>query len=341
MKLENSSNYTIFVRPQSIEEDEAVARWYEGIYFVTLNQQITMHFVPWTAAFAQPTVHLPNDLDAPTSQDEARLWVSGYADYIVTYRDEDVGASKKLAVTFENSNETHQPVLYFVSQDAFALYIQELQQLATQLTSVHDYKRYDAVQHLDVINYLEKTVLASVWITPRYFEILKRPFPHLISQTIHTVIEYNRTHTPKIYHGYFCRRTFLESAVSGDAPYERTLLCPMHARPDKTFLPNINKGTQFWSIQQSKACTDQFHTHLLFGVSVWQDRDDESLLQVEIFKCLRDFDDDWDFEISAQPLLDDTPISTQERFTFELNKIEYHTFIERIIRYLAGTRPTF
>ena len=341
MKLENRHNYTVFARSQSREEDAQVAHLYEGVYFVSLNQLVRIYFVPWTEQFNQTAVSLPPDLDYPSSVAEARLWMTGFADMIVTYQDARDGEVREMSVHFADSDETERCVLFLVTQASFALYVQELKVLAEQLLGVYDFKRYEAVKHLEVVRYLERAVLSSWFVPPRYFGILKRPFPHLISQCINKLTKYNQTQSHNIYHGYFCRRSFLENCVWGDAAYECALLCPMHTIPDKSFLPNVNKGRDFWRIQKSKACADNFHTHLLFGISIWLDRDDDALLQVELFKFLRDFDDDWDFEISTQRLQEEDTINYREQLTFAIDSIAHDDLIKRIIDYLAGTSSTF
>lgn len=341
MKLTHNSNYTVFVRSQPNEESDKVAHFYDGIYFVQLNQLVTIHFIPWIEDFAQDDFLLPSNLDDPSSSNEARLCLSGYADYIVTYHNEQAGNIKEMTVSFAKSNKPHRCVFYFISPEAFYSYSHELKQMAEQMLTIHSYRRYDEVKNLQVIKYIERSVLGSLFVKHHHFQVLQRPFESLMRLCVTALKQHNMEHSPNIYHGYFGQHSFLANCVWGNDEYECALVCRRHRLPDKTNLSTAGQGRAFWSIQKSVKTDTYFHNHLIYGVYLWLDKDDNSLLQLKLFKIWREFDDWWDFEISSNLVQNSDNTNYRERLTFDIDKIEPQTMVARIMRYASGTNTTF
>ncbi|MCP3801940.1 hypothetical protein NLX83_21975 [Allokutzneria sp. A3M-2-11 16] len=84
MKPIPRADYSVDVRPQRWEVAPCVAHLYEGVWEVTLNTMVTVAFV---ADLGQPVdyqAQIPGNLDALTTEKQARMVTAVLADYVVT-----------------------------------------------------------------------------------------------------------------------------------------------------------------------------------------------------------------------------------------------------------------
>ncbi|MBN2002263.1 MAG: hypothetical protein JXA21_02805 [Anaerolineae bacterium] len=358
MKIAHERNYTVFARDQILEVEPETAPFYEGIYFLELNQLIDIYFVPPFEGIQRGNVRLPADLDAVTSANDARLFLTGYNDYIVTpappeepqptwMRQIQPGDRQSVRVTFDASGDVHRCVLFYVSEADFLTFVEDLQRIAEKTPSVHDYVRYTGVQTLPVMQCVEQFVLNSILVRSDHFKILRRPYASFARLCVDLLHEHNAGNQEKLYHGELMRSDCVENRIPGDDEYEYAMVTRC-SHPDRRFLPAAGGRRVFWSICKSAPARtkgDQIipdlYYHFIHGVSMWPDDGDPNLLHLECFKMWHMLEEWADFGPSPN-LVPETDFARASKcLTARLDEVTRRDLAWRIIRFVAGETDDF
>ena len=172
MKPSPEYDFPINVRPQSLEEEPAVAAFYRDIYSATLNYAVEVVFVPEvrSAAASWPPA-LPENADEAGSEIEARLNTVAFSKYVVT-PDEALRGS---AETFPRSPDgAPAKTVFYVTRRAFESFREELSEVASQLSGVHDARRASELADRSFVRFLITEVIASEGFSPADAELLGR-----------------------------------------------------------------------------------------------------------------------------------------------------------------------
>ncbi|MBT2555498.1 hypothetical protein [Arthrobacter sp. ISL-5] len=160
MQISPRSDYPIRVRPRGWDEDPAVARFYDGIFDVTLNNTVTITFVPERGprSSALNRANLPADLDSIGSSDEARLEAVLFADRAVTPDADRAGTAEPLQIPVWRDGPDAVPgTVFYISRDEFAAVVKDLEALTAEhgdlysdspVSSLRGHPAVDFVQRL-------------------------------------------------------------------------------------------------------------------------------------------------------------------------------------------------
>jgi hypothetical protein len=181
MKTLQKIDFSINVRPQELEENPSFSEFYRGIYSVTLNKLVDITFVPefermesnWPPA-------LPDNVDEPSSLQEARLWTIGLSKYVVTPSLIRAGQEEVISLP-DSSNEFNleenspdNGVIFYVTPQEFDGFSQELSEVSKQTLPVYSYVKFSEVQSLLTFQFLLRTIVNSENFSASDLNILKR-----------------------------------------------------------------------------------------------------------------------------------------------------------------------
>jgi hypothetical protein len=127
------ADYPVGVRPRSWDEEGDLAALYAGVYDVALNQMVKITFVPDLGIAAPPfeRERLPEDLDALTTPEQARLEAALFARYAVTPNAARAGTTERLPKPPWRSRDGG--IVLYVTPDEFARFAADLEALAPDL----------------------------------------------------------------------------------------------------------------------------------------------------------------------------------------------------------------
>lgn len=185
MKSSLSTDFTISVKHQIWEELPEVAHFYQGIYSVTLNFLLTIMFVPEIKdTLSDLSIILPQNVEHVCSEREARLFTIALSEYTVTPNSFLAGQQKLIYLpsgsengTINNSEQVSEKgVIFYISPDKFAVFSQELSELAEQTIGVHDYVRISELKNLQTAQFILSDIIKSNNFSPSHLKYLGREF---------------------------------------------------------------------------------------------------------------------------------------------------------------------
>lgn len=180
MKPSLSSDFTVSVRHQSWEEPPELAKFYQGIYSVTLNFLINVMFVPEFEINVNNSPILPENVDNVSSEFEARLFTLCFSDYTITPNSFKKGQQELISLPSatedaKNNNLTSDVRgIFYVSPEEFATFSKELSALAEQTPGVHDYVKISEIENLKFAKYILSSVISSSYFQEKDKKILAR-----------------------------------------------------------------------------------------------------------------------------------------------------------------------
>lgn len=166
---------------ESLEHSFEVSHFYEGIYSVTLNQFVTIMFVPKVNRDKQcwpPNV--PDCIDYPVSQNEAYLWTIGLSDYVVTPNPDLVDQEEVIDIPSflgENhkANKSHRKgVIFYTSSEQFKIFSEELCDINTEIHSVHDKVILSEKSKFSFVDFIIHKVIPSPRFSKKDLESLRK-----------------------------------------------------------------------------------------------------------------------------------------------------------------------
>ncbi len=355
-------DYAITARDLASEVPADQAPFYQGIHLLELNQIVRICFVPPFEGVDGRSVYPPPDLNQITSANDARLAAVWQWDYLITparsparrspnqlkwnYATAKAGDAGALIAIRENSGEKRRRALFFVSNENFTLFTENLRQIESlprnQLYPLH----HTELKELLLVKYIENSVLSTLFIKQDHFAALSRPYESLIRCCVDLTLENNDAHNgPPIYHGTFNHNGGTENLVSSELRYEYALLPNMFCIPDERFIPTASQKRTFWSVLRSiEGRSRDFPWHFVCGVSLWQDGRDPGRLQMECFKAWRVIEGTWGAEVEPPSGISPTTIPDYTlELTGRLENIEPQKFARNLVRYVTGLseRPDF
>jgi hypothetical protein len=187
MKLGFKRDFAVQVRHE--EGDQPVkseAVFYRGIFSLTLNQLITILFIPSFPRTPQtwPPTILPG-VDEVQSETEARLYITESADYVVTPDANRAGEQEVIpipAATPEQQAEiglgfylgARQVVVFYVTREEFARFSRELALIREDTYWVHDYVRVSTVTDFECIRFIQHDIIESPDFSDDHLRIIGR-----------------------------------------------------------------------------------------------------------------------------------------------------------------------
>ncbi len=182
MKLGFRRDFAVQVRHQERdEEEEWGAIFYRGIFSVTLNQLISILFIPdfpRTAETWPPTIL--EGVDKVQSESEARLYITESADYVVTPdallagQQEVIPLPEIPAFGAINGIEANQVVVFYVTPEQFARFSQELPLMEEQTYSVTQFVRVHKIAHFECIKFIQNCIISSPYFCDNHKRIIGR-----------------------------------------------------------------------------------------------------------------------------------------------------------------------
>lgn len=152
------------IREQVWEEDKNIAHYFEGIYIITLNRAINIHFIPefMNAINSKVEVILDDDVKSEIS---ARLQTATYASYIITTHPNKTIPFEELAL-----EEDEKVTFFYVSKKDFELYKSELEE-TTEIDGDIEKEKHN----YHFINFISETIFSSSKFSPYQKKILGLP----------------------------------------------------------------------------------------------------------------------------------------------------------------------
>jgi hypothetical protein len=166
MKAGPKADYPVRVYDESSEHDPPEAELFERVFTMVLNYYVRIAFVPDVSAVAPPW---NDDLRANAPElettEQARMAVALTTPYLVTPNE----ALTDTEATFEGGRYEdcgpRRRVVFYVAPGEFDRYSAELVVLAElNAYSLHPKKRASELRGYEVIDFVQRRVLASRWI---------------------------------------------------------------------------------------------------------------------------------------------------------------------------------
>lgn len=168
MKPSPELDFYVSVRCQTWEEDPKVAFLYQGIFDVTLNHTISLMFVPkFDIELDYLPLMLPDNVDDISMKSQARQITVALAKYTITPKTN----LTKLDDVYQISQEQ---VIFWVSDEAFQTFSEELLILAQEQPGVNSLRKISAIQQLSVSKFILEKVIQSKYFAKEDLQILGR-----------------------------------------------------------------------------------------------------------------------------------------------------------------------
>lgn len=203
MKLGFKRDFAVQVRHQERdEEEEWGALFYRGIFSVTLNQLISILFIPdfpRTAETWPPT--LLEGVDKVQSESEARLYMTESADYVVTPDAGRAGQQEVIplpaipALGAINGIEANQVVVFYVTPEQFARFSRELPLMEEQTYWVTQFVRVHKIAHFESIKFIQNCIISSPYFSHNHERIIGRQ-SEARQRVVAKAVPYNSTTAP-------------------------------------------------------------------------------------------------------------------------------------------------
>jgi hypothetical protein len=174
MKSILANDLKVLVWPEPLEHESEVSILYQGIYSVTLNQFVTIMFVPEVIRdIGTWPPRLPECIDFPGSEEEARLWTIGLSEYVVTPN--SMLAESEEVLNLPNlSGGNDRGVVLYVSQDEFKEFSKDLEEVNGMISNVHSKVDSSKIENLSFMKFIFSNVIASKNFEKKDLEILER-----------------------------------------------------------------------------------------------------------------------------------------------------------------------
>lgn len=174
MKTLLTNNLKILVWPESLEHSSEVSIFYKGIYSVTLNQFVTIMFIPEVDRDKEVwPPRLPESIDSPCSEEEAKLWTVGLAEYVVTPNSKLAGSEEILNLP-NLSGECDKGVVFYVRPDEFKEFSKGLEEVNQKTSSVHEKVNSSEIENLSFIKFIVSNVIESKNFEKKDLEVLEK-----------------------------------------------------------------------------------------------------------------------------------------------------------------------
>lgn len=153
-----TADYPVRVRPRSWDEEEPLAELYADVYDVTLNQMVTVSFVPDLGPEVPPydRRRLPADLDDIATPEQARLEAALFAKYVVTPNRELAYTSTRLPTPPWRDGPGG--VVVYVTTDQFERFTSDLDELVPALGGLHSDVPISRLRGRPAMNFVEGLV---------------------------------------------------------------------------------------------------------------------------------------------------------------------------------------
>ena len=161
MQVSPRSDYPVRVRRRGWDEAPKVAEHYEGVYDVTLNEMVTVTFVPDLGPRARPfdRSELPPDLDDITRPADARLEAVIFAGRAVTPDSARAGRHEKLPLPAWDDEPWAEPgTVFYVTPEEFARLAEDLDALSREHGAMNSDTPVSALRGHPVVDFVERLV---------------------------------------------------------------------------------------------------------------------------------------------------------------------------------------
>jgi hypothetical protein len=126
-------DFPVGVSPETAEHSAPVSALYVGVYHVWLNHGETVMFIPAVVREPEWPPVLPDNVDNPTSRDEALRFAIALSSLSVTPDEAHAGTDETFAIDPDATN-----VIFYVSPAEFDRLSHELESLADRFTGIYD-----------------------------------------------------------------------------------------------------------------------------------------------------------------------------------------------------------
>ncbi|CAL9416364.1 hypothetical protein SUDANB95_01754 [Actinosynnema sp. ALI-1.44] len=165
MKVSPRADFPVSVRPWAWEAPEATAHLYDGVYLVTLNNVVSLAFVPDSGPPWDDT-GLPHDFDDITTPRQARVVAALSGGYAVAPHPELAGTAEPYEPAGAGAG-----VVFYVTPEEFARYQDDLEALSATLGSVRSTETVSGLRDHEVVRFLDR-VVASGLLAPEDSRLL-------------------------------------------------------------------------------------------------------------------------------------------------------------------------
>lgn len=177
MKFGYPQDFAVRVRKQEEDEERSVSRFYRGIYSVSLNFLVHIMFIPpFSHRGKRWALDIPDDIDEVHSVQEARLFTAALSEITVTPDNSRAGQEQLIALAAPLSPvadmATRQGVIFYVTPEQFALFTQELAELAEQTFSIYGFFPVSKLEHLESIKFITNKIIRSHYFSEKNLKII-------------------------------------------------------------------------------------------------------------------------------------------------------------------------
>ena len=176
MKITPSADYYVGVDLREWGAEEFAKPLYAGIVEVLLNFTVSITFIPDLSPVAPPwdAPVDPPPLDERTPPEQIRLYEALTSIYAVTPNNPLAGTEQRFLWPPDGDPRFNTSTVFFVTTAQFAKYAAELVQLSEFATGLRSFTRLSELPRYDVLDFLERRVLASPWLDPLHAANLAR-----------------------------------------------------------------------------------------------------------------------------------------------------------------------
>lgn len=179
MKYGFPRDFAVRVRKQEHDEELSVAKFYRGIFSVTLNFLVEIMFIPEFSRQAERwSLDIPDNVDVVHSTQQARLFTAALSEIIVTPDQSRAGQEElyPLAPPLPPIPDVYakKGVIFYVTPQQFPRISAELAHIAEQTSSVHDFLPLSQLHHLKCTQVILNRIMTSIHFSEKNLRIIGR-----------------------------------------------------------------------------------------------------------------------------------------------------------------------
>lgn len=180
--------FKVQVRHQERDEDPSVARFFRGIFWMTLNSFVHVIFIPsFPRERENWSLKIADDVDDVRSLSEARQFTAALSDYTVTPDDDRAGQQELIPIPpppqisapgfrDEMATESRTGVMFYVTQKEFTRFSQELALISEHTFELNEYIPFSEAKDFECMQLILDIIATSPDFSQEDTKILNLPW---------------------------------------------------------------------------------------------------------------------------------------------------------------------
>ncbi len=181
--------FKVQVRHQVRDEEPEIARFFKGIFWMTLNDFVNLIFIPSFPRDKENwSLNIPTSLEDVSSLDEARQFTAALSEYTITPSDKRAGQQELIPIppppdiSFPGLRPDHKTeesktgVMFYVTPQEFIRFSQELAVIEEHTFMLYEYLPFEEVKEFECIQFITDTIIRSPHFTQKDMKMVKLPW---------------------------------------------------------------------------------------------------------------------------------------------------------------------